>query len=285
VGTTIAKHPPGTPLHFYITSGGNAGLACILAAAKLGATCTVVVPILTSAMMIEKLRNAGAAAVIQHGATWKDADDHLRQAVMSSEVTDIYVPPFDHEDIWAGNETTVPEIERQLGELPDAIVCSVGGGGLFSGIMQGLASASTALTKTRVVTVETRGTDSLYQAVEAGKPVTLPGITSIAISLGVAQVCERAFRFGLQDNVKSVVVTDREAVQGCLRLAQDERLLVEPACGATAIMCYGRLKAILPDLAPDSKVVIVVCGGCNVTLGMLSQWMKDLKIPELDYGM
>lgn len=242
----------------------------------------MVVPTLTSAMMIEKLWDTGASAVIQHGATWKDADNHLRQNVMSSIETDIYVPPFDHEDIWAGNATMIPEIERQLGGVPDAVLCSVGGGGLFSGIIQGLASLSSSPVNTQVVAIETEGADSLYQAVQAGKPITLTGITSIAISLGVAQISEHALDLALRDNVKSVVVTDREAVQGCMHLARDERLLVEPACGATAIMCYGKLKEVLPDLTSDSRVVVVICGGCNVTIGMLSKWMKDLEIPESD---
>lgn len=47
---------PGGGVHFYCSSGGNAGLACATAAATLGQACTIVVPTLTSAYMIDKIR-------------------------------------------------------------------------------------------------------------------------------------------------------------------------------------------------------------------------------------
>jgi L-serine/L-threonine ammonia-lyase len=54
----------------------------------------------------------------------------------------VYMPPFDHADVWKGNSTMIPEIKAQLGDIvPDAIVCSVGGGGLINGIILGLQEA------------------------------------------------------------------------------------------------------------------------------------------------
>jgi L-serine/L-threonine ammonia-lyase len=257
-------------LHFYSSSGGNAGLACVAAATKLGYKSAVVVPLTTKPMMIEKIHTAGATKVIQHGVTWKEADKHLREAILAMDETGVYIPPFDHEDIWTGNATMVTEIEQQLGGQPDVIVCSVGGGGLFCGIMQGLGFHPSH--STRVIAVETHGADSLHQAVQAGQLITLPGITSIATSLGATQVCAQALHYGLKSNVKTVVVTDQEAIDGCIRLVNDERLLVEPACGASVIMGYGKLREIIPDLSPESRVVIVVCGGSNVTVEMISEW-------------
>lgn len=68
----------------------------------------------------------------------------------------------------------VPEIKAQMPreEVPDAIVCSVGGGGLFSGIMQGVEGIGW---QTKVLAVETVGADSLSQAVEKGELVKLNG--------------------------------------------------------------------------------------------------------------
>ena len=75
--------------------------------------------------------------------------------------------------------------------------------------------------------------------------------------------------------MQSVVLSDAEAAMGCWRLADDERIMVEPACGVSLAVCYdGRLKKLLPGLWPDSKVVIVVCGGADVTLDMLVGWRE-----------
>jgi len=56
------------------------------------------------------------------------------QAVPNS----VFIPPFDHPDIWEGNSTIIDEIKADLKEKPTAIVCSVGGGGLLNGIALGL---------------------------------------------------------------------------------------------------------------------------------------------------
>ena len=62
---------------------------------------------------------------------------------------------------------------------------------------------------------------------------------------------------------------------GCWRLADDERILVEPACGVSVALAYdGRLKHLIKGLTKESKVVIVVCGGSGVTIEKLVEWRK-----------
>lgn len=111
---------------------------------------------------------------------------------------------------------------------------------------------------------------------QQGALVTLPGITSIATSLGATRVAEQAFRLAQKGNVKNAVLSDAEAAMGCWRLADDERLLVEPACGLSVAICYdGRLRRMLSHLGPDSSVVLVVCGGSNITLETLCEYRKE----------
>ena len=222
--------------------------------------------------MIAKISAAGASAVIQHGDSWKEADTYLREEVLAKDPTGVYVPPFDHEDIWKGHSTLVAEMRQQFGEKeegkPDAVVCSVGGGGLFTGVMMGLDKAGWR--DTRVLAMETQGAESLHSALEVCELVTLKEITSFATTLGAKRVCEKAFDLARRPNVGSVVLRDAEAAMGCWRLADDERMLVEPACGVSIAVCYdGRLGKLLPGLTKESKVVIVVCGGSNITLEML----------------
>ena len=234
-------------------------------------------------MMVAKIRAAGATDVVQRGASWQEADEYLRDEVLAKSESGVYVPPFDHPDVWAGTCSMVPEIRSQLeGSRPEAIVCSIGGGGLFCGLMQGLDEAWPVDSyNIKVLAVETEGAESLNASLKAGKLVALPRITSMATSLGAKQVAEKAFEHGKRKNVTSVVLSDAEAAMGCWRFADDERILVEAACGVSLALCYdGRLKKLLPELTPESKVVIVVCGGSIITLDILAQWKKTYAYVE-----
>ena len=78
----LEELPAGSQPHIFASSGGNAGLAAVHSARALNLNCTVVVPTATSALMVTKLRAAGAYDVISHGNAWKDADTYLREHVM-----------------------------------------------------------------------------------------------------------------------------------------------------------------------------------------------------------
>lgn len=286
--------------HFFCSSGGNAGLGCVHAAVTLGCPATIVVPLSTSDYVIAKLKDAGAKQVIQKGASWAECNAYLTDELIPEAKkggdNPVYVPPFDHPDIWTGHSTIVDEILEQLttvdvhyasqralrshamteSEPPDAIVCSVGGGGLFSGIMQGLQDESRK--HVQVVAVETEGANSLAQAAAAGELITLPAITSIATTLGARTVCQRAFNYATQEKhrVSHVVLSDRETVEACRRFANEERILIEPACGVSLAVVYsGKLRDYLPNVRPDSRVVIVVCGGSGMSLDIMAKYVKD----------
>jgi L-serine/L-threonine ammonia-lyase len=235
----------------------------------------------TTPYMMNKIRAAGAADVIQFGASWAEADAHLNEVVIPQArargETPVYVPPFDAQEIWDGHATMVEEILEQLEGPPDAVVCSVGGGGLFCGIMQGLDAAGHS--GVRVVAVETGGAHSLALSLQQGHLATLPAITSIATTLGARRVAPKAYEYAQRESVTSVVLRDIEAMEGCVRFADDERIMVEAACGVSMAMCYNhRLRTYLPSLRTEkSKIVMVVCGGSNVNTQMLSEWTDHVK--------
>ncbi|KAI9841203.1 MAG: hypothetical protein M1837_000930 [Sclerophora amabilis] len=234
--------------------------------------------------MVARIRGAGCH-VIQEGANWKDADDHLREHLLAHDPDGVYVPPFDHPDIWKGNATCVDEIMAQLRALdeegengtPDAMVCSVGGGGLFNGVMEGLDKYGLGHSLP-VLAMETQGADSLAHSLAAGELVTLPGITSIATCLGATRVTQPSFEYGQRPNVRSVVFSDAEAAMGAWNFATDERILVEVGCGVCLALCYDdRLRKNLlnnNDLTSNSRVVIIVCGGSNVTAEKLVEYKE-----------
>lgn len=296
----------GKQLHCFISSGGNAGLAAVIAARDLGCLCTVVVPLSTKPMMIEKLKEVGATEVIQHGASWFEADSHLRERFFNKEEehknsNNLYLPPFDHPYVWDGNATLVPELAAQLppreekddNRFPaDVIVCSVGGGGLFNGIIQGLdehikktpSSTSSKNTKpVNVLAVETQGAASLAYSLQKGSLQSLTEITSMATSLGALQVAPRAFENARSPpegvKVTSVIASDAEAARGVVTFADTTRMLVELACGVSVDVALGKRlrEAVGEDLGPNSRVVIIVCGGSNVSPEIVAEYRERLK--------
>ncbi|KAF7856913.1 hypothetical protein EAF04_009674 [Stromatinia cepivora] len=276
---------PQTPVHFYCSSGGNAGLACAHAAFSLKRPCTIVVPITTSAHMISKIKLLNAE-VVQTGKHWSEADRYLREELLAHDSNGVYVPPFDHPDIWEGNSGVMNEIEeevRGLGiESLDAVICSVGGGGLFNGIMQGLDRSGRlgAHSGTKVFGVETAGTASFHEALKRGELVRLDGIDSIATSLGATQVAAKSLEWGLKykKNVASVVLSDAESVRGMVWMADEERILVESACGVSvAVAINGVLREVLEEdgeSVEGKNAVIVVCGGSNISLKTLAEYRE-----------
>jgi L-serine/L-threonine ammonia-lyase len=248
------------------SSGGNAGLAVAYAGRRLGLPVTVVVPETTLDRPKALIRRQGAEVIV-HGKSWMEANAHL--AALRAP-TDAVVHPFDDPLLWKGHASMIDEVAAQ-GPRPDAVVLAVGGGGLLCGVLEGLAARGWR--DVPVVAVETEGAASLAAAVAAGRPVTLPAITSVATSLGARQVCDRAFAWTREHPVHSAVVTDAEAVQACLDLAEEHRVVVEPACGAALAAVTLRPH---PALRAAREVLVVVCGGVGATHAQLRAWAETL---------
>jgi L-serine/L-threonine ammonia-lyase len=215
----------------------------------------VVVPNTTSARARELIALHGARLTV-HGASWQEANE-LAQGMLGPD--DAFIHPFDDPLLWQGHASLIAEV-AQTGWVPDAVVVAVGGGGLLSGVLQGMHRHG--WTHVPVVAAETQGADSLAQSVAAGERITLPAITSVATSLGARQVCAKAMEWTQRHSVLPVVVSDAQALAACREFLDDHRVLVEPACGAA----LAALSVWPVSLAHCHQVLVVVCGGVTATL-------------------
>ena len=249
------------------SSGGNAGYAAAYAGRKLNIPTTVFVPSTTSVELVRQIEAQGSEVRIV-GDVWDET--HEAALRFSQEMEALYVSPFDHPLIWQGHSTIVDEIIQEIGQ-PDAIVLSVGGGGLLCGVLQGLQRHN--LSTTSVIAVETEGTASLAASLKAGELVTLDKITGVAKTLGAKTVARQAFEWSRQHPVQSVVVSDAEAISACLKFADDLKCLVEPACGASLSIAYQHHEV----LESARRIVIIVCGGIGTSLEMLQTWRNSLE--------
>lgn len=291
ISLASSRHTPHSPetLHFYCSSGGNAGLAAARAALTLGHRITICVPTTCTGFMIAKLEALGAK-VYQHGGNWGECDEYLRTVVMKGKAggegviegeVQVYVPPFDHPDIWAGAQSLVPEMEKQMVSYGgyDGVVCSVGGGGLFIGLSEGFQEAGLS-GKRAILAVETEGGHSLNHSLREGELSTLKSITTMATSLGCPRVAKRAFECALRGNVASAVLSDAQGAMGCVHLADMERLQVEVACGVSIASCFdGTLRNALgagltDDEWAQKRIVIIVCGGSIISSKLLEEYRE-----------
>jgi len=248
--------------HFVSSSGGNAGYAAAYAGRNLSIPTTVFVPSSTPQDTIAKIEEQEAEVIVK-GSVWDETHEHA--AAFSDEVRGLYVSPFDHPLIWEGHATVVDEIAQKIPK-PDAIIISVGGGGLLCGVIEGLHRNDWS--RVPVIAVETEGTASLSASLRAGRLVTLEAVTGIAKSLGAKTVTRKALEWSKIHEIRPVVVTDQEALSACLNFAVDHRFLVEPACGASLAVAYSRPQW----LTGAESAVIIVCGGIGVDFAKLQEW-------------
>lgn len=257
------------------SSGGNAGNSVATAGKMLNIPVQVFVPETTMELMVSKLK-AKDAEVVVSGENWNVADTAARAAVESTPGA-LYCPPFDNPLIWKGNSSIVDEMAMQMNKFtlqethnqafPDAIILSVGGGGLLRGVQLGLEKLG--MDKTKIIAVETTGAASFASA-----PTRLTSIDSVATSLGSLYVVEDALNSPIE--TISMVVTDVEAVDACFKYAEDYRVLVEPACGAALAALSDKNRKILLDMGIKSCMV-VVCGGSAVSVDLLTSYRDKVR--------
>jgi L-serine/L-threonine ammonia-lyase len=235
---------------------------------------TVVVPKTTPNWMREIIQRENAT-VIEHGESWDDS--HAYATELSGQDGTAYIHPFDDPRIWSGHASIIEEVAHD-GLKPDAIVLSVGGGGLLCGVLEGLHRVG--WTGIPVIAAETEGAASFAATVEAGRLITLDKITSVATTLGARTVASEALAWTHRHIVLPWTVSDRAAVDACIRFVDDHRILVEPACGAALSAIYN--KASL--LAGLKRVMVIVCGGAGVSLSLLREWDRRIGSYESNHS-
>jgi threonine dehydratase len=242
-------------------SAGNHGQGVAIAASALQIPCTVVMP--TGAPLAKLTATQGyGATIVLHGDTYNDAHEYSCELARQSGAT--YIEAFNDPDIIAGQGTIGLEI---LADLPDveAIVVSVGGGGLVSGVATAVKALKPSV---RVIGVEASGAASMRAALDAGHLVSLPSISTIAdgIATKIAGPLTLDIVRDLVDDI--ITVDDEEIIRAVLLLLERCKLLVEGAGAAgVAALLGGRL-----DLA-GKKTVTVLSGG-NIDMNLVGKFIQ-----------
>jgi threonine dehydratase len=237
-------------------SAGNAAQGLAYAGAINGVPVTVVMPAAASPAKAEATRGYGARVVLHGGI----AEAYARCMEIKEKENLVFVSAFDDDDLMAGHASLGLEILSDLPDL-DAMIVGIGGGGLIGGT----ALARNALaSRAKIFGVEPTGAAAMTRSLEAGKPVKLDKVETIADGLGAPFAGERTFPI-VRDHVAAVaLVSDGEIAEAIKILLTRCKWLAEGAGAASvAALVNGRIK-----LPPGSKVCCVVSGG-NLDLSRL----------------
>jgi len=160
-------------------SAGNHAQGVAFAAALLGAKATVVMPEGAPLPKIAATRSYGAE-IILHGRTVEDALAHAM--ALAQENGSVFIHPFEHRDIVAGQGTVGLEILEQCPDVA-TIAVPVGGGGLAAGLSVAVQEAP----QVRVIGVQAEAVAPVPDSLAAGHPVSVASRPTMADGIAVAR--------------------------------------------------------------------------------------------------
>ena len=238
-------------------SSGNHGLATAAAASRLGIPCIVFVPENASRTKVAGIQGRGVE-LRHHGEDCAETESYARR--YADELGMIYVSPYNDPMVVAGQGTVGRELGEQVPRL-DAVLVSVGGGGLASGVGSWLKSVRPNI---EVIACSPEASPTMHLSLEAGRVVhpeigptlsdgTAGGLEDGAITL---DICQRVVDW-------SVLVSE-DAIAAAMRLMMARHhILVEGAAGV-AVAGWAKERERLKG----KRVAIVLCGA-NVSLDIL----------------
>jgi threonine dehydratase len=224
-------------------SAGNHAQGVALAAGLIGTQATVFMPVNAPLPKVAATKGYGARVEL----VGNTVDESLVAAQTFAERTGaVFIHPFDHPDVIAGQGTVALEIIEQCPEVK-TIVAAVGGGGLISGI----AVAAKALRPDiRVIGVQAAGAAAFPPSLVAGEPVRLPAYQTIADGIAVGRPGELTFLHVRKLVDEVVTVAEEDISRALLMLLERGKQVVEPAgaVGVAALLA-GAVRVATPAVA------------------------------------
>ncbi len=248
ISKLLAMDPAERARGVVTASAGNHGQGVALAARLLGVPALVVVPVGAPLAKITAIQRHGAEVVL-HGASYDEAHAHADS--VASERGQAYVHAFDDVDVMAGQGSVALELLHDVPDL-DAVVVSVGGGGLIAGTAVATRGTQPGV---KVFGVQSEGSRALADAFRSGRLEPGPAST-IADGIAVKLPGARTFPV-VRALVEDVVTVSDEAIARALLLLLERHKLLAEGAGAAA------LAAVLEHALPRSarRVGVVVSGG------------------------
>ena len=201
-------------------SAGNHAQGVAYAAKLAGVKATVVMPVSTPLIKVNRTKSYGAEVVL-YGNVFDEACAHAYE--LADEHGYTFVHPFNDLEVATGQGSIAMEIIKELPTV-DYILVPVGGGGLCTGVS---TLAKLLNPKIKVIAVEPAGAACLKASLEAGEVTTVSKINTLADGTAVQTPGDKLFPY-LQANVDHVItVDDSELTLSFLDMAENHKMIVE----------------------------------------------------------
>jgi len=243
-------------------STGNHGAAVAYAAQELNVECSIFVPKDASAAKLQNIKNYGAKIEV-YGEDCVDSEMKARE--IANQNDQVYVSPYNDSFVVAGQGTIGYEIKDQCDGL-DAIIVSVGGGGLIGGTASYLKSVWPSI---QVIGCSPENSAVMIHSIKKEEILDLE--SKPTLSDGTAGGVEKeSITFPICKDIidQTILVSETEIQKGMLKFLENERMLLEGAAG-TAVAALIKMK----DELKGKKVGVVICGG-NISLDVLKKVLK-----------
>ncbi|MGF1624964.1 MAG: hydroxyectoine utilization dehydratase EutB [Alphaproteobacteria bacterium] len=237
-------------------STGNHGRGLAYAARAAGIRCVICMSSLVPANKVAGIEALGAEVVIA-GRSQDEAQAQVEALVRDEGLT--MLPPFDHADIIAGQGTLALEMLADAPET-EVLVVPVSGGGLIAGI----AVMAKALTPDiRIIGVSMRRGAAMHASLQAGRPVTVEELPTLADSLGGGIGPDNRYTFPIvRDLVDEILLLDEAEIAEAIRHAYAVEQEVIEGAGAVGI------GALLAGKLALSGPTVLLCSGRNIAMDL-----------------
>jgi len=247
-------------------SSGNHAQGVAYAARVVGAKAVIVMP--SNAPEVKKRATAALGAeIVEVGPASSDRREKAEELQAAHGY--IMIPPYDDEQIIAGQGTCGLEILEDLPDV-DLVLSPVSGGGLLSGVATAIKLSNPAVpVQTRVIGVEPELAADAQESFRAGHVITWPADkTTRTLCDGLRTQSLGVLNFEhIRTYVDDIITVSEAEIRAAMRtLLYAARLTPEPSGAATAAGILFHIR----ELLPFRKAVVIMSGG-NVEPGVLSQ--------------
>ena len=242
-------------------SGGNHALAVCWAAKSAGVDALIKMPAHVDPSRVEGCRALGATVEL-----YDDMPAAFAAMDEAEKAGRTKLHPFEGENMCLGAATVGREYLAQAPDL-DTFIIPVGGGGLISGMAAAIRQLKP---EAKIYGVEPYGADALYRSFEAGEPVHLEKVDTIADSLSAPMAMPYSFAVAREYVDEIVRVEDAELLTAMGHYQKVLRIMAEPACAASLAGLLGPLR----DRVAGRNVGLIACGS-NISLARLSALMAN----------
>ncbi len=251
-------------------SAGNHAQGVALAAQKLGIKATIVMPQTTPEIKVNSVRSRGAKVILK-GDAFDEAATHARELVEKKGY--VYIPPYDDEEVIAGQGTVAMELMWQHTAPLHAVFIPVGGGGLVAGMAAYIKYLRPSI---KVIGVESEESACLYEAMRHRRRVILDEVGIFADGVAVKQIGELPFEVAMSCVDEVIKVTTDEICAAIKDVFDDARSIAEPA-GALAV---AGLKKYVEREGLVNENLVAVVSGANVNFDRLRYISERTEIGE-----